>query len=108
MTLLTPALTGFATAFSLILAIGAQNAFVLRQGLRPPTLGCKQALDSQRHVLKTSCCVQPWRYREAKIGGRNTILLPTGNIDQCTNARVATVLANTRQTLGDENAIVMI
>jgi L-lysine exporter family protein LysE/ArgO len=29
----TPALTGFATAFALILAIGAQNAFVLRQGL---------------------------------------------------------------------------
>lgn len=28
-----PALTGFATGFSLILAIGAQNAFVLRQGL---------------------------------------------------------------------------
>ena len=27
------AFTGFATAFSLILAIGAQNAFVLRQGL---------------------------------------------------------------------------
>lgn len=34
MTLSTAALTGFATAFSLILAIGAQNAFVLRQGLR--------------------------------------------------------------------------
>jgi L-lysine exporter family protein LysE/ArgO len=30
---MTPALTGFATGFSLILAIGAQNAFVLRQGL---------------------------------------------------------------------------
>lgn len=28
-----PAITGFVTAFSLILAIGAQNAFVLRQGL---------------------------------------------------------------------------
>ena len=28
-----PAITGFATGFSLILAIGAQNAFVLRQGL---------------------------------------------------------------------------
>ena len=28
------AATGFATGFSLILAIGAQNAFVLRQGLR--------------------------------------------------------------------------
>ena len=34
MTLLIPGLTGFATAFSLILAIGTQNAFVLRQGLR--------------------------------------------------------------------------
>ena len=31
--LLTAAVTGYATAFSLILAIGAQNAFVLRQGL---------------------------------------------------------------------------
>ncbi|MEL6685583.1 MAG: LysE/ArgO family amino acid transporter [Pseudomonadota bacterium] len=29
----TAAITGFATAFALILAIGAQNAFVLRQGL---------------------------------------------------------------------------
>lgn len=29
----TAAVTGYATAFSLILAIGAQNAFVLRQGL---------------------------------------------------------------------------
>lgn len=31
--MIAPALTGFATGFSLILAIGAQNAFVLRQGL---------------------------------------------------------------------------
>ena len=31
--MITAALTGFATAFALILAIGAQNAFVLRQGL---------------------------------------------------------------------------
>lgn len=32
--MLGAALTGFGTAFSLILAIGAQNAFVLRQGLQ--------------------------------------------------------------------------
>ncbi len=31
--MMAPALTGFATGLSLILAIGAQNAFVLRQGL---------------------------------------------------------------------------
>jgi len=31
--MLSAAFTGFVTAFSLILAIGAQNAFVLRQGL---------------------------------------------------------------------------
>jgi L-lysine exporter family protein LysE/ArgO len=33
MSLATPAVVGFATSFSLILAIGAQNTFVLRQGL---------------------------------------------------------------------------
>ena len=32
--MLSAALAGFALGFSLILAIGAQNAFVLRQGLR--------------------------------------------------------------------------
>lgn len=32
--MLQAAITGYATAISLILAIGAQNAFVLRQGLR--------------------------------------------------------------------------
>jgi len=32
--MLTPALTGFATGLTLIVAIGAQNAFVLRQGIR--------------------------------------------------------------------------
>lgn len=31
--LITPAFFGFTTAFALILAIGAQNAFVIRQGL---------------------------------------------------------------------------
>ncbi len=31
--MISPALTGFATGFALILAIGAQNAFVLRQGV---------------------------------------------------------------------------
>lgn len=31
--MLTPAIAGFSIGFSLILAIGAQNAFVLRQGL---------------------------------------------------------------------------
>ena len=32
--MITPFLSGFALGFSLILAIGAQNAFVLRQGIR--------------------------------------------------------------------------
>ncbi|NOR62497.1 MAG: amino acid transporter, partial [Rhodobacteraceae bacterium] len=31
--MISAAVTGFFTAFALILAIGAQNAFVLRQGL---------------------------------------------------------------------------
>ena len=32
-------IAGFALSFSLILAIGAQNAFVLRQGLRRAHVG---------------------------------------------------------------------
>ena len=32
--MLTPLLIGFATGFTLIVAIGAQNAFILRQGIR--------------------------------------------------------------------------
>ncbi|SDS60537.1 L-lysine exporter family protein LysE/ArgO [Friedmanniella luteola] len=37
--MLTAALAGFLTGFSLIVAIGAQNAFVLRQGLRRRHVG---------------------------------------------------------------------
>lgn len=37
--MLAPFLTGFSIAFSLILAIGAQNAFVLRQGVRGEFVG---------------------------------------------------------------------
>ncbi|QUS36810.1 LysE/ArgO family amino acid transporter [Falsirhodobacter algicola] len=36
---MSPALSGFLTSLSLILAIGAQNAFVLRQGLRREHVG---------------------------------------------------------------------
>ena len=32
--MLTPLLIGFATGLTLIVAIGAQNAFILRQGIR--------------------------------------------------------------------------
>jgi L-lysine exporter family protein LysE/ArgO len=38
--MLTATLTGFGTALSLILAIGAQNAFVLRQGLQRTHVFC--------------------------------------------------------------------
>jgi len=42
---MTPAfLSGFALSFSLILAIGAQNAFVLRQGLRRAHVGAVVAV----------------------------------------------------------------
>ncbi len=41
---MTAALAGFALSFSLILAIGAQNAFVLRQGLRRQQVGAVVAV----------------------------------------------------------------
>lgn len=42
--MLEAAVTGFMTGFSLILAIGAQNAFVLRQGLRREHVGAVVAV----------------------------------------------------------------
>ena len=45
--LLSSFLTGFALGFSLILAIGAQNAFVLRQGL------LRQPLAQYKGILRT-------------------------------------------------------
>ncbi len=36
---MSAAIAGFALSFSLILAIGAQNAFVLRQGIRNQHVG---------------------------------------------------------------------
>ena len=36
---MTPALTGFGTGLGLIVAIGAQNAWVLRQGVRREHIG---------------------------------------------------------------------
>lgn len=42
--MLTSTLTGFATGASLIIAIGAQNAYVLRQGLRREHIGMVVAI----------------------------------------------------------------
>ena len=42
----SPLLVGFLTSFTLIAAIGAQNAFVLRQGIR------------REHVLAWSACAR--------------------------------------------------
>ncbi len=44
MTILYPAAAGFAVGLSLIVAIGAQNAFVLRQGLRREHVGAVVAV----------------------------------------------------------------
>lgn len=41
---MTPLLSGFALGFSVILAIGAQNAFVLRQGIRGEHVGAVVAV----------------------------------------------------------------
>jgi L-lysine exporter family protein LysE/ArgO len=43
-TALVPLITGFATGLSLIVVIGAQNAFVLRQGLRREHVGAVVAV----------------------------------------------------------------
>jgi len=62
--MLTSALSGFLTGLSLIVAIGAQNAFVLRQGLR------------RRHVLLVVavCAVSDLLLILAGVAGIGTII----------------------------------
>ena len=62
--MLTAALSGYLTGLSLIVAIGAQNAFVLRQGLR------------RRHVLRVVavCAVSDLLLILAGVAGIGTIV----------------------------------
>lgn len=48
---LTPALTGFATGLGLIVAIGAQNAWILRQGVRREHIGLVIAICTVSDVV---------------------------------------------------------
>lgn len=81
---MTAALTGFATSFALILAIGAQNAFVLRQGLMrshvlPLVLLCalSDALLITAGVAGFGALVQvwPWFPRVMALTGAAFLLL---------------------------------
>jgi hypothetical protein len=42
----------------------------------------QQALDAQRHVLQPSGCVEPWRDREADVGGGQGRQRPPGHFGQ--------------------------
>lgn len=53
----TPALAGFLTGLSLIVAIGAQNAFVLRQGIRREHVGAVALLCSAADAALILCGV---------------------------------------------------
>lgn len=64
MTQIAPLLTGFALSFGLIVAIGAQNAFVLRQGLRREHVG----------ILVTFCALTDLLLIAAGVAGLGAVL----------------------------------
>ncbi|CUB04524.1 LysE/ArgO family amino acid transporter [Marinomonas fungiae] len=55
--MLTALLSGFTTGAGLIIAIGSQNAFVLRQGLMRHHIGAVVAITSLSDILLISCGV---------------------------------------------------
>lgn len=75
--------TGFALAASLLIAIGAQNAFVLRQGLR------------REHVLLIvgTCSVFDWLLMAAGIGGLGAAVQAHPRLAQWLGAAGAAFLA---------------
>ena len=68
--MLAAALTGLLTGLSLIVAIGAQNAFVLRQGLAREHVGIVVAICAVADVLLITAGVAGHRQdRRAGAGG---------------------------------------
>jgi L-lysine exporter family protein LysE/ArgO len=50
-----PVVVGFLTSFTLIAAIGAQNAFVLRQGIRREHVAAVVALCTVSDIVLRAC-----------------------------------------------------
>lgn len=83
MTLL-PLFTGLATGLSLIVAIGAQNAFVLRQGIRREHVGAAVVICMFSDIvlifagiagLGALLNVAPWFITVARLGGAGFLLV---------------------------------
>lgn len=79
-----PLLTGFATGLSLIVAIGAQNAFVLRQGIRREHVGAAVLICMVSDILLIFAGiaglgalleVAPWFITVARLGGAGFLLI---------------------------------
>ena len=79
-----PLLTGFATGLSLIVAIGAQNAFVLRQGIRREHVGTAVLICMVSDILLIFAGiaglgalleVAPWFITVARLGGAGFLLI---------------------------------
>lgn len=78
-----PLLAGFATGLSLIVAIGAQNAFVLRQGIRREHVGAAVLICMVSDVvlilagiagLGALLEIAPWFITVARVGGAGFLL----------------------------------
>jgi L-lysine exporter family protein LysE/ArgO len=79
-----PFITGMATGLSLIVAIGAQNAFVLRQGIRREHIGIAVLICLLSDALLifagiaglgSLLSVAPWFITVARIGGAGFLLV---------------------------------
>lgn len=79
-----PLITGFATGLSLIVAIGAQNAFVLRQGIRREHVGAAVLICMVSDILLIFAGiaglgalleVAPWFITVARLGGAGFLLI---------------------------------
>lgn len=83
MDLLTPALTGFGTGLGLIVAIGSQNAWVMRQGVRREHIGLVIAICTLSDVVLIAAgtgainaisSLAPWVLEVLRWGGAAYLL----------------------------------
>lgn len=76
--MMTPVLAGFLTGLSLIAAIGAQNAFVLRQGLRREHVGVVVALCGLSDALLIVAGVAGFNTLAARLPWLEPVMLWSG------------------------------
>ena len=84
--------------------------FIQMPGAGPGILNGRrqQAFDTQRHILQTPRCIQPWTNTKGQVPGHQAAGVCTRLLQQCGDTRAAAPGTNTANAFTDQNAVVLV